>query len=379
MHYKDYKIPKFIAGARIWPTAKTGNRKHFGCGISPILDEARIKAMAEGYERYVSGLFRIDSYQAAVDFSGENWLDPNRFIPLHNSYRKKQGLQLFDPVKKWEWVKGTRYLSDEEIMIPIDLVFYPLCASEIGRKLCYQCNSSGVATHFSKEKAIKRALFELIERDAFSVTWYSKRTVTALPFSHISKVDIPRINYWLNEGWNVKFLNLTLDSVPVVMAIIYSENRFPYFVAGASADDTFVKAAMKALDEAEGRLLLWIKQKRLRKHIAPEEVRTISNHEELYFNKERLEELRWLLDAEISKPKAIKKRNSPELLGQFDPIIVDITPDYIDCDLKVIRVLSEKLLPLNFGYGSEHIGHQRLDDLGLKWYRKYPALPHFFA
>ena len=47
------------------------------------------------------------------------------------------------------------------------------------------------------------------------------------------------------------------------------------------------------------------------------------DHVMLYFKKKRLEELKWLLDAEISVPKAIKRKKLSELLAPFDPIIVD--------------------------------------------------------
>ena len=66
-------------------------------------------------------------------------------------------------------------------------------------------------------------------------------------------------------------------------------------------------------------------------------------------------------------------------LDHFDPIAVDITPKEPACGLIVVRVLSEKLMPINFGYGNEHRGHSRMKVLGYEWSVRYPSDPHFFA
>ena len=66
-------------------------------------------------------------------------------------------------------------------------------------------------------------------------------------------------------------------------------------------------------------------------------------------------------------------------LNCFKPIVVDITPQKHRCGLTVVRVLSEKLMPINFGYGTEHYGHPRVTELQLRWSWMYPAIPHFFA
>ena len=39
--------------------------------------------------------------------------------------------------------------------------------------------------------------------------------------------------------------------------------------------------------------------------------------------------------------------------------------------------MSQKLLPLTFGFGGEHYGHNRLKEIELNWGSEYPSLPHF--
>ena len=84
----------------------------------------------------------------------------------------------------------------------------------------------------------------------------------------------------------------------------------------------------------------------------------------------------WLLNAEEGE---VIPQDFNGDLHRFDPIVVDITPKEHNCGLTVVRVLSEKLMPFNFGYGSEHYEHPRIVAVGLKWNMEFPSIPHFFT
>jgi len=75
----------------------------------------------------------------------------------------------------------------------------------------------------------------------------------------------------------------------------------------------------------------------------------------------------------------VPKNDNNDILKNFDPVVIDITPSHPLTELRVVRLLSEKLMPLTFGHGSEHYGHPRIDALGLKWHWDFPSLLHFFA
>ena len=95
-----------------------------------------------------------------------------------------------------------------------------------------------------------------------------------------------------------------------------------------------------------------------------------------YIDPRNLIHAEWLLNSTICSEK---RKDFDGSLDHFDPIVVDITPKEYSCGLTVVRVLSEKLMPINFGYGNEHRGHQRMEMLGYKWSMGYPSTPHFFA
>jgi hypothetical protein len=127
------------------------------------------------------------------------------------------------------------------------------------------------------------------------------------------------------------------------------------------------------LDEAELLLASWHRS-RSRKPIRRESIVTPIHHAKYYFNSGRLAELSWLLDA---APEPLPNHAEVDILATFDPVMVEL--DHASNEsVTVFRALSEKLLPINFGWGSEHSGHPRVPALGLAWSRDYPSAPHFF-
>jgi thiazole/oxazole-forming peptide maturase SagD family component len=377
-----YKLPRIEVIAKYRSLNPKGpqliaKEDRFGSGLAVTSDEAMIKALAEAYERHVSGMLRVDAIGPAAKLDAE-WLDPRKAIPLKPFAYRRYGWLKFDQQQNLQWVAGKRHNSGNTVMVPVDMVFYPLTHKQLGRRPCFSCTSNGVAAHTDPQIAAEKALLELVERDAISVTWYAKREVTALPVSALPEDIRLRMSHWANKGWQVRFLDLTLDTVPVVLATIYSYDNYPSFAAGAAANPNWAAAITKAWDEAEIFLLNWRHRKPIRP-ITPQDVYAPLDHGRMYFRRENLNRVKWLLGAKEAEPSPQSIWNSSELLKFFNPVLLDLTPAKSGCDLTVVRAISENLLPINFGYGIEHVGHKRLSDLGLKWKRKFPSFPHFFA
>ena len=106
------------------------------------------------------------------------------------------------------------------------------------------------------------------------------------------------------------------------------------------------------------------------------DVKSADDHGLFYADPRNLVYVEWLLKTVECK---MMREDFVGILSRFDPIVVDITPQEPICELKVVRVLSEKLMPINFGYGSEHRGHSRMSVLKYRWSMQYPSIPHFFA
>jgi len=379
LKYRTQRLPRLFGMAKYKPissqVSKRAARQLTASASGAITSEVIVKTIAEAYERYRSGRYRVDKVATASTFNDE-WLDPAVITPLSNKqYNNLRDLEPFSPNKEWQWVIGYRYSTGDKVYVTIDNVYYPLYSKDIKRKLCYSADSSGVAAHTNRERAITNATLELIERDALMITWYCKRQITAVPMSQAEESIRERASFLEQEGYCVKLLNLTLDSVPVILAIIHSDNNYPHFISGAGAALDFEQAITKAYSEAEFMLLSWRKIKT--KERTPDQTVSPADHGKLFFQPKQRKHVRWLLDA----PEELLPSSIPpvDFMNKFDPVLVDLNPEERGRSLHVVRALSEKLLPINFGYGNEHHRHGRPNVLGLRWKRKFPAFPHFFA
>jgi len=374
-----YAMPMWSAMASYRPIpgrlTASMKRKSVGFATGSTSGEALLKVLAEGFERYALEKNRSDRKESALNL-GELFLDPRIFVPYSNAqFKNLRGITRFDPRRKIDWVIGSRRMTGERVWVPMELAYYATEQMKRESKLCYQASSSGVAAHFDKEIAIDTALYELIERDAFSVTWYSKRRVNSINHECLPLDLRDRISEWKRLGYNVSILDLTLDGPPVVLAIIWSRKKRLAICSGAACKPNFVDATLKAFNEAEFMAMTW-HYHRLKPKMEMSEIDSPESHGLFYLDPKNLAYTDWLLEVEESD---VIREDFKGDLQYLDPVVVDITPKDHACGLSVVRVLSEKLMPINFGYGNEHRGHSRMDMLLYKWSEKYPSTSHFFA
>ena len=371
---KASRAMTYLAAATVQTSLRDGKRKDLiSWGVGRTSSEAMMKAAMEGVERSAMEQFHVHKISSATVLDAQ-WLDPRKLTPI----AKEQlcyfpHLDLFEPEGRWQWVIGNRITTGERVYLAIDNVF-SVDRKQIGRKRCCPLSSSGVAAHFEKDSAIENAALELVERDAVMVLWYSQREVFAFPASDLPISAQNRIKILKSWGYDAKVLDITLDSVPVVLVVVYSRKRFPYFCSGAAASYARDQAVEKAFREAEG-FALYVHKARRRIH--PTGVRSPGDHSLLYSqHRENLKHVAWLLEARPGKPA--KPRNV-DILNRFDMIAVQLNRIRERKTPYVFRVLSDRLLPINFGYGTDCYLHPRLAKLGLSWSVPFPAFPHFFG
>ena len=175
-----------------------GNRTAGATGSSYY--EATAKAVVEAYERYCSSLTKIDYY--GIPYDESLFFNPDDIAPLTFEQRKKQKLFLYNKTKMINWTKDITGI----FYLPTDFVFY----GHKSKSKVFLSDSSGIAAFSDYEGAKKRALAELIERDAIMRCWYQFIS----PF-HVDLNKIPlhvknRMSYW--ESKNRKVHVLDIDS-----------------------------------------------------------------------------------------------------------------------------------------------------------------------
>ena len=343
---------------------RAGNRIAGATGVS--YNEAVCKAIIEGYERYRSGVVRVD-YVGKTDNS-QYFLNPYDIAPLSEEQRKLWKLPLYKTNYKIEWTKDIT----GKYFIPTDFVYY---GHRKENKL-FLSDSSGISAYTNYDEAKKRALAELIERDAVMRSWYSQESPKHINPKFFSEHIKNRINHWKKKGRKVHILDLDSKYLPVYLVVIVS-NEYPCFVSGCAASiGDSNDAILKALQEAEYNLLLAIENP----FTSPpkiEEIKTPQDHGKYYHFFENSKKISWLFsNNNYSNNYLSKAINFDELVKKLDAIFVDLSESSNDY-IKVVRAISKKLVPISFGYQRDYYLHPALKSLKINPISR--QLPHYFA
>ena len=354
---------------------ESGNIQYAGA-TSPSYADAVFKATIEGYERYQSSQVRVDFHGSANQVPGK-WLDPKVYFPLTEEQAKKCGVKFFTNDLVINWTLGTNY-DGSEIYVPSDLVYY---GQKDDKNRIYYGNSSGIAAHFDFDEAKRRAVIELIERDALMCNWFSQESPyrvdeRILPI-HVRK----RIAHFLKQKRQLIVLQIPSDFGMVFETVIVGD-EYPCFVSGAAAtidkksvDDAILKSAQ----EAEYNLLLALRYPGMTP-IDPFSVSTPADHGKVYYFKENADKLHWLWKNITSEGHIQESMVVKNLNWFYNERLQLVTVDLSDkkSDIKVVRVFSPWLVPINFGFDSAHYTHPIIqhsvgvDPDGLR-------MPHYFA
>lgn len=365
----NYGVNSFEAGDGsfygAWASYGKGGKRISGATGTSYY-EAAYKAIIEAYERFQSGIARVDYLGAAENT--KFFFKPNEIAPLSSVQRSLIGLSPYRDGDTIEWTKdmsGVYYL-------PTDFVYYGHTKSN---KL-YHSDSSGVAAYSDYKEAKNRAFAELIERDAVMRSWYEHRAPRHVKFSHLPPHIKNRMQYWKSKGRDVHILDLDSKYLPVFLVVIVSE-EYPCFVSGAAAALSETKEAMiKALQEAEYNLLL-----ALRNPISePPLINAIKapiDHGHYYQFFSNAQKITWIWsNNKYSNKQDDETPNIKKLIDDLEVVFVDLSASP-KSPIKVVRAVSRKTVPISFGYQRDYYLHPELQRLKIDLSSGY--LPHYFA
>jgi ribosomal protein S12 methylthiotransferase accessory factor len=155
------------------------------------------------------------------------------------------------PASRIWWAEGRSLVTGRPVFVPAALVFIPYpCASE--DEWLGPGTSTGMACDGTWTRAAVNGLLEVIERDAFAITWLgrlSRRRLAVPPASPLGR-ELARIAS-AHRG-QVTFVDITTDvPIPTVLAVLDARVRGERVVTvGAACRPDAVEAARKALSEA---------------------------------------------------------------------------------------------------------------------------------
>lgn len=219
-HLDRIGIPVFSA---IRPTAQDGGISIYG-GKGITQEHAKASAMMEGFERYSAEKQPSDKTITA----SLSEIDDKHINPISLNLPKDFSKDKID-LMNLEWNISKDLISGDEYYIPSNAIYHPYVPSNNVQGL-FKGNTNGLASGNNLEEAILHGIFEVIERDAWSIFELTHKNSKQID---IESIDNENINYILNKyrenKINIKLMNLTADiDVPTI---------------AASADDTVLKDA----------------------------------------------------------------------------------------------------------------------------------------
>jgi ribosomal protein S12 methylthiotransferase accessory factor len=373
---------------------------------------SEIVAMLESLER-LGGMApggRRSVVRASFRDVQDTALDPRRLglYPADRYARPGFHFQPFDAERECRWVWGYSWARQAPILVPAAYAYYrshavdrddPSFAFEI---------SNGCALGGCLEEAIVYGLLELIERDAFLLTWYARLPAAPIDLASAHDRSIPMLAGAITEqtGYRVMAFDTTMEhKVPSVwaMALAPPGTGRPALACSAGAHfdpEDAVGGALRELGPILTDLIGRYPDVAERAAAMTADDQLVSNmddHSVLYSNAEAAGRLDFLTRVAPSRSFAdIRSRCGTEdsfrnadltddlvemvrrlRCHGLDVVVVDqTTPEHRAGDFSCVKVIVPGLLPMTFGHDNRRThGLPRLFDVPrLLGYREH-ALP----
>ncbi|WP_297983266.1 YcaO-related McrA-glycine thioamidation protein [uncultured Methanobrevibacter sp.] len=211
------KIPVFSA---IRPTAQEGSVSVYaGKGVTK--EQAKASAMMEGFERYSAEKQDIDkermivsTYNEIINNSNPNLNKENTLNPKDLLLPKNFTTQNVEN-SRLEWIESTDITRDETIYVPANAVFHPYIPSRdnIPSPIAiFKGNTNGLASGNIIEESVLHGIFEVVERDAWSIFELTKRNKKEINQDSIENDIINELLDKFNqENIKIKLMDITAD------------------------------------------------------------------------------------------------------------------------------------------------------------------------
>jgi ribosomal protein S12 methylthiotransferase accessory factor len=246
---ESFPAPYYLAELAATPFGD-GTTGGLAAGVATDWSAALGKALGEGLERYAAAVYRNDTFQTAPPAAVESAVPPSAFV------RPDEGWHTPDPNDELAWVAGEALASGERAWLPAEFVAFPPPEPRHRPAITTGLGfGSGV-------DALLSGLYEVVERDAAMLAWYSTFEPLGLAVGDETVADAsddaPLATFdrlrrrARSEGLEMTALLLTQDiDVPVVACAVHREDEsWPRVAAGMAADLDPAAAARDALAEA---------------------------------------------------------------------------------------------------------------------------------
>ncbi|WP_090831756.1 MULTISPECIES: TOMM precursor leader peptide-binding protein [unclassified Bacillus (in: firmicutes)] len=339
---------------------------------------SELTAILEGLERYCGIQPRgkqtvvYDSYTNLKDYA----LDPISVGVHEKEQYQRQGFPFkeFNLDHPMNWVWGYSFLQERSILVPELLAYYSLGCGSSG--FVYE-TSNGCALGGSLEESIFYGIMEVVERDSFLMTWYSRMNLPRLDPSSAKDEELQLMIERMRAvaGYDLYLYNSTMENgIPSIMALAKNRKQKGLnLICAAGAHLDPVRAVKSAIHELAGMMLTLDdkfeanREEYEQMFYDSSRVRQMDDHGMLYGLQEAEERFKFLMeddrpmrtfDEEFNwKSKHTDLTDDLKDLIQvfrgldMDVIVVDqSTSETIRNGLYCVKVLIPGMLPMTFGH-----------------------------
>ena len=242
--------------------SKNDISQYKGSGCSLNYRKSLVKAYGEFIERYCASNFdNINDYCIVFD-------SYNNLSKKHSCLSLKKLIHFDEEIygnkeffyRKYTddscitWIKGNDIVKNKEIFLPAQKVF--LGVNFKHEELPYiQWLSTGLACGDSRETAILGAVYEVIERDSFMLTWKLRLSGKKIVMDKIKNLDLSKLynhiikNLFGEDELHIYDISRT-DGIYTVLTFINNSNPDSVGLVTAAASDIDIeKALLKSFEE----------------------------------------------------------------------------------------------------------------------------------
>lgn len=232
-------------------------QRNFGTtgGASTERGAAMAKAIGEAIERYCAAIYDANDFPfESFNSAPFQCVNPEKFALFSQDQYEQRGFPYvpFRESTVVRWTPARDLLTGEVHHVPASMVFIPYLYDKAGGEYpIVQPISTGLACHCTPEEAALSAICEVVERDAFTITWQARLGRSHIDPDTVSEANRDRIDRFQRTGGAVTLLNLTMDhGIPTVLSVLrYQAPDVPALVFAAATHPSPEVALRKSLEE----------------------------------------------------------------------------------------------------------------------------------
>jgi ribosomal protein S12 methylthiotransferase accessory factor len=231
---ESFPVPFDLATATSTARFSDATAGQQAAGVADDWNTAFMKALGESYERYAAGVYRTEAMVSGTAEGVDEPVAPSAFVRPENETDGGER----------HWVPAEHLGTGTRHHLPAETVVYPPPSRDVRPPV-----TTGLGLGSSERDALLSGLYEVVERDAAMLSWYSTYEPLGLRVESVPEFDGLRRRA-RSEDLTVTALLLTQDVDVPVVAVAVERDEWPALALGSDAGLDPAEAAVGAIEEA---------------------------------------------------------------------------------------------------------------------------------